>query len=109
LPTTLEGGVFQERNHVVDVGVAPGGTRLFAQCHWLVGDISAPPVTASGGPQLGKSAGPQRGNPAIYSMGQKQALDEVRKFSIGTRRDTQPEHLWQRVSEIVIQRAVNVR
>jgi hypothetical protein len=26
---------------------------------------SAPPVTHSGGPQLGKSAGPQRGNPAL--------------------------------------------
>jgi hypothetical protein len=27
--------------------------------------LSAPPVTHSGGPQLGKSAGPQRGNPAL--------------------------------------------
>ena len=29
---------------------------------------AAPPVTPSGGPQLGKSAGPQRGNPASFPL-----------------------------------------
>ena len=37
-------------------------------------------MTPSGGPQLGKSAGPQRGNPAVVAHGLLTNLEQLREF-----------------------------